>query len=129
MTKLFAGIILALILISGILGYTVRRQAVEVAALKSQREALSKTLNQAAERLKRDRQALVAREAANAAQTRKLAQTQEALSKALQRNKTWSDTDVPTDVQESLTGRSDGPAGNSERVLNPASSGAGTGTT
>ena len=35
---------------------------------------------------------------------RKLAHTKEALSEALQRNKSWSDTDVPKDVQEALAG-------------------------
>lgn len=109
MTKLLAGIILALVLLTVGLGYTVKRQAGEVATLQTKQEALSKALNQAAERVKRDRKALVAREAANAAQGRKLAQAQEALSEALQRNKTWSDTDVPTDVQEAIVGRSDAP--------------------
>jgi hypothetical protein len=106
MTKILAGIILALVLLAAGLGYTVKRQAGQVAALEVKQEALSKALNQAAERVRRDRKALVAREAANAAQARKLAQAQEALSEALQRNKTWSDTDVPTDVQEAIVGRS-----------------------
>lgn len=106
MTKILAGIILALVLLAAGLGYTVKRQAGQVAALEVKQEALSKALNQAAERVRRDRKALVAREAANAAQARKLAQAQEALSEALQRNKTWSDTDVPAEVQEALVGRS-----------------------
>lgn len=109
MTKLLAGIILALVLLAAGLGYTVKRQAGQVATLESHNEALGKAIDRAAERIRRDRKALVAREAANAVQARKLAQAQEALSEALQRNKTWGDTDVPTDVQEAIVGRSDAP--------------------
>ena len=108
MTKLLAGIILALVLLSAGLGYTVKRQAGQVAALEAHNEALGKAVDRAAERIRKDRKALVAREAANAAQGRKLAQAQEALSQALRANKTWSDTDVPTDVQEAIVGRSGG---------------------
>ena len=46
-----------------------------------------------------------------ALQARKSAEAQQALSEALQANKTWSDTDVPTDVQKSLGGPSGGPPG------------------
>ena len=106
MNKILAGVIIALVLIAGGLGYTVKRQAGEVARLEAHADALGKAIDRAAERIRRDRKALVAREAANAAQGRKLAQAQEALSEALQRNKTWSDTDVPTDVQEAIVGRS-----------------------
>jgi hypothetical protein len=55
-----------------------------------------------------DRKVLVARQAKIAAQSRILTQAQQGVVEALQRNKTWSDTDVPTDVQNALGGHSGG---------------------
>lgn len=75
----------------------------------------NKTLTDAAERAsKREteyRRILGTRANENASQARKLAEANAALSAALQRNKSWSDTDVPPDVQSALGGPSGGPAG------------------
>ncbi len=77
-------------------------------------EGLTEAQNQAQERSKSDRQVLVARQARIASEARKLAQENEGLRAALQRNKSWSDTDVPPEVQDALLGRSDGLGGPSE---------------
>jgi hypothetical protein len=67
-------------------------------------QALTEALNRAQERAKLDRKVLVAREAEKAASRAALEKAQQALQNALQRNKPWSDTDVPPDIQNALTG-------------------------
>ena len=81
------------------------------AALADQNKTLTEAVERAVEREKRDRKVLVARQAEIASQARKLAQAQRTLSEALQANKSWSDTDVPPDVQNALGGPSGGLAG------------------
>ena len=83
--------------------------------LSTENQRLAETAKAAEEASKRAvereleyRRILGTRQKEIASQARKLAQAQQALSEALQRNKTWSDTDVPTDVQNALSGPSDG---------------------
>ena len=88
------------------LGYLVYSGGQEIAELKQSNKSLTVAAERAASRAKLDLKVLVARQTKITAQARKLAQAQEALSEALQRNKAWSDTDVPDDVQKALDGRS-----------------------
>lgn len=90
------------------LGYLVYSGASEKAVLQTTNKALVEAADRAAEREKADRALLVSRQAEIASQARKLAHTQQALSEALQRNKAWSDTDVPLDVQKALGGAGSG---------------------
>lgn len=85
-------------------------------ALGAQNKTLTEAVERAAEREKQDRKVLVARQAEIASQARKLKQANAALSGALEANKSWSDTDVPSDVQKALQGRSDSPAAGSVGV-------------
>lgn len=99
-------------------GYLYKGAVERESALRTQLNTLSEAQKQAEKRRKSDRKVLVATQAKIALQGRKLAQTEAALSEALQRNKSWSDTDVPDDVQKALYGASDGLGGPSagERV-------------
>ena len=108
MTKYLMAAIAALLLVVAGLGYTVKQQVASAAVLKQEVKVLTDAQKQAATRLKKDRATLVAREAKIASQARKLADAQQALSEALQAEKAWSDTDVPTPVQKALTGDSGG---------------------
>lgn len=90
------------------LGYLVYSGGQEIAELKQSNKVLTEAADRAAERLKSDRKVLVARQAKIASQTRKLAEQEQALSEAIQRNKSWSDTDVPPDVQKALGGAGSG---------------------
>ena len=74
----------------------------EKAVLEESNKILTEASKRAQEREAASRQLLVARQAKIAAQTRKLAEAQQGLSEALRANKSWSDTDVPTDVQKAL---------------------------
>ena len=106
MFKYLIAILIILVgFLSGGLYYSVRTNG----ALRAERDSLVEASERAVERAKLDRAALVAREALMATQARKYRQAQEALSEALQRNKAWSDTDVPIEVQSSILGRSGGP--------------------
>lgn len=109
MNKVLIGLLLAFGLSTTSLGYLYRRQSAALGAVVAERDGLSKALSRAVERGERDRRVLVAREAKIASEAHKLAQAQEALSQALQRNNAWSDTDVPTEAQQALQGRSGGP--------------------
>lgn len=102
-------LIAALLAVSGLLGWGLYYQIQQNAVLVVERDGATEALERAVERQKQDRQVLVAREAKIASQARKLAQAQQSLSEALQRNKDWSDTDVPDDVQKALGGPSGGP--------------------
>jgi predicted TPR repeat methyltransferase len=79
------------------------------AALSDRHKTLAEAHNRALERAAQDRKVLVARQAKIASQSAKLQHAQQALSEALQHEKAWSDTDVPTAVQNALSGRSGGP--------------------
>lgn len=90
------------------LGWYADHTRTALAAEKIKNTELSDALGRAVASEQRARKALVARQAANAVEARRFKQVQEALSEALQRNKTWSDTDVPPDVQNAVNGPSDG---------------------
>lgn len=79
--------------------------------LSTENQRLAEASKRAVERELEYRRILGTRQKEIASQARKLAQAQQALSEALQRNKTWSGTDVPTDVQNALRGPSDGSGG------------------
>lgn len=111
MNRVYLSVIAAMAACMMFLGWHIDQQNKQVGALAEQNKSLTEAANRAVEREKSDRKVLVARQAANASQARKLAEAQEALQNALRSNKTWSDTDVPTDVQDALGGPSDGPAG------------------
>lgn len=100
-----------LTLIVGLLSAVLWVTAEQKAAQGVQLQALQEASKQAQERSVRDRKALVARQAEIASKTRELARAQRNLTEALGANKTWSDTYVPTEVQEALLGRSGGPGG------------------
>ena len=88
------------------LGYLVYSGGQEIAELKQSNKSLTEAAERAASRAKLDRKVLVAKQAQVASKQRELDKAQEALSEALQRNKSWSDTDVPDDVQKALSGPS-----------------------
>lgn len=103
--KIYLALGAAILGLSGLLYWSIQ----STGELQAENKALTEAAEQAQRRAKADRKVLVARQAEIASQARKTAQAQQALSEALQRNKSWSDTDVPTDVQKALQGRSDGP--------------------
>jgi hypothetical protein len=115
MTKVYLSVIGVLVSALLLGGWVLSTRIDELAVLKVQNKSLTEASERAAERAKSDRKVLVARQASIAASARKLAQENQGLQNALRSNKTWSDTDVPTDVQNALGGPSDGPAG----VLQP----------
>ena len=108
MNKAMLSVIAVLLALSGLLGYFVYSGGQEIAELKQTHNRLTEAAERAKARLKYDRQVLVARQAKIASQTRKLAEQEMALQNALESNKTWSDTDVPPDVQRALSGPSGG---------------------
>ena len=119
MTKVYLTLIGILIAALLGLGWFGKTQYDSARDLRTANKTLVDAAEQAQRRAKADRKVLVARQAEIASQRRKLAEAQQALSEALQRNKSWSDTDVPTDVQKALQGRSDGPASGSTGLRNP----------
>lgn len=108
MTKYLIAAIAALVLALGGMGYVLKSQVERAAVLEVQVKTLTDAQKQAATRRKKDAATLVAREKEIASQARKLAEAQQGLSEALQAEKAWSDTDVPTPVQKALSGDSGG---------------------
>ena len=106
MNKAMLSVIAVLLALSGLLGYFVYSGGQEIAELKQTHNRLTEAAERAQARLKYDRQVLVARQAKIAAQTRILDATKTELQNALRANKSWSDTDVPPDVQDALSGPS-----------------------
>lgn len=100
-----------LALVAVLLGFLYQKEVKESAQLSEQYKVLVEASKRASEQRKSDRNTLVARERQIASQQALLAQAQEGLSQALRANNEWSNTNVPTDVQEALVGLSDGPAG------------------
>lgn len=90
------------------------------AALNDSVDRLTEASKRAQERSKRDAKALVAREAEIASQARKLAEAQQGLQKALGAEQEWSNTNVPTTVQNTLRAASDGLH---DRATSPVSDG------
>lgn len=113
MNRIFVTLILSLtVALAGVLWLnrsadrqidTLRTQNTE---LRGERDALSKAAIRAVGRRIADDRVLVARQEKNAAQARKTATVQRAVQTALQRNISWSDVDVPIEVQEALVGPS-----------------------
>ena len=95
-----------LLVLCAALSYFVYRGAVEKGRLEQTNKVLTEASKRAAERAAKDRKVLVAREVALTARARILSREKQELLQALQRNKTWSDTDVPTEVQKALGGPS-----------------------
>lgn len=93
-------------------------------SLRQENAVLTEASNRAAEALKRTQRTLALREKQIAVQARKSAQAQEGLSQALQAEKPWSDTHVPTDVQKALRGAISGPADGVQHDANRAGSAA-----
>lgn len=118
MTKALAAALAALTLVATLLGFGLWVAVTKNADLTHQVNVLTEAQEQALARAKADRATLVARQAKIASQTAKLAQAQQALSEALQDEKAWSDTDVPTAVQNALSGRSDKPDSGPDGLLN-----------
>ena len=106
MNRVYLSVLAGLLALSSLLGYLVYSGGQEIAELKQTNKSLVQASERAAERFKYDRKVLVARQAKIASQTRKLAESETALQNALRSNKTWSDTDVPPDVQRALGGPS-----------------------
>lgn len=101
-------VIAALLTLTGLLGWGLYAQIGANSVLAARNKTLTEAQNRAVEREKLDRKVLVARQAKIASQARELAQAQEVLSEALQRNNDWRDTNVPDEVQNALHGPSTG---------------------
>ena len=108
MNRILVGLVLALTLALGLLGWRVSVLADQKAALVAEQETLLAAQERAVASLKRAQRALGSREAENRVQARKLADAQSALSAALQSENEWSDTHVPTEVQNALSGALNG---------------------
>lgn len=111
MTKPLLTLILVLSVLLALTGWQAKVQYAKASALRTEITTISqardnavKALDRATEREKQDRLLLVARQAKIASQARELAGTVHDLTEALQRNKPWSDTHVPDDVQKALRG-------------------------
>lgn len=104
MNRVLLGVLAALLALVFGLGWWGKHQYDAASALRVENAVLVEDADRAAEAAKRDRQVLVARQAEMALQARKLALSQSALQKALQRNNSWSDTRVPDEVKEALRG-------------------------
>ena len=79
--------------------------------LSTENQRLTEASKRAVERELEYRRILGTRQKEIASQRLKLQAAETALQNALRANKTWSDTDVPTDVQNALSGASDGSGG------------------
>lgn len=100
-------VVLVLVAALGLAGWGLWAQVHKNAALSTKLEGTEEALNRVVEQREKDRKVLVARAQQIASQGRELAKAREGLSRALQANNDWSNTNVPTDVQKALTGRSD----------------------
>lgn len=106
MTKYWLIYIVALTLMClGAFGL-LHRAHVEIQDVRAERDMAVEARNRAVERMKLDGEVLVARQAQIASQARKLKDVQNRLSAALERNKAWSDADVPPDIIGGLAGPS-----------------------
>jgi len=110
MNRILIGIALASIVAALGLGWVAKSQYDGARYLRIENKALKEAADRALVREKRDRQVIAANQNKIALQARRWAETQQALTEALQRNKAWSDTDVPDDVQKALRGPAGGPA-------------------
>lgn len=108
MFKALISIIITLAVALGGVVYLYKRDLRDLSAanatLNDSVDRLSEASKRAQERSKRDAKALVAREAEIASQRARLAEAQQGLQKALGAEQEWSNTNVPTDVQNALSG-------------------------
>lgn len=107
MTKYLLAALAAMVLALGGLGLLYRAEVRKSAESEQRFTIAVQALSRVEEQRKQDARTLAARQAAIAAQRVLVAQAQEGLQKALQANSVWSDTEVPTDVQQALTRRSE----------------------
>jgi hypothetical protein len=98
-------IVLGAMLVSAVRGVARADEAVKTA---------STALDRAVAARKLDARVLATRQVENAAQRLQLAHAQQALSQALQANSVWSDTNVPTAVQEAILSDSGGSNGKAD---------------
>lgn len=108
MLKYLVGAIAILLLALTGVGLLYRAAAVKAAESEQRFTIAAAALGRVEAQRKLDANTLAARQVTIAAQARKLAQAQEGLSQALQANPVWSDTEVPTAVQEALLRHSGG---------------------
>lgn len=108
MNRVYLSVIALLIAGALLLGWRLNSLTEQNAVLAEAYRSSVQALNRAQERAKADRKVLVARQAKIATQGRKLAEQEQSLQNALQANKSWSDTDVPDDVQKALSGSHSG---------------------
>lgn len=99
------GILLVVAIVLGLAYSTTEKRAI---AAEAQRDTAVQALDGVQKQRKIDAATLVANRALQASTARKLAEAQQGLSQALQRNSGWSDTEVPPDVFDALAGRSGG---------------------
>lgn len=85
------------------LTYFVYSGAEQTGKLKEANKVLVEAQNRAIQREQADRKVLVARQVKIAAQARKLAQANTALSEALIAQPAWASQSIPNEVQEALT--------------------------
>lgn len=102
MTKYLIASIAALTLALAALGFAYRAEVRRVGEVQAELNTAKEALNGVAKQRKQDAATVAAWQRQNAATGRKLAQAQQALSEALQAEKGWSDTSVPTEVQKAL---------------------------
>lgn len=103
------GLTMFLMITLAVMGFVLKGEISDKAKVNAALTTALAGLAQADTQRKLDAKVLVARAAENAAQARKLADAQGALSEALQRNKAWSEASVPGGIQQALTRRSEGP--------------------
>jgi hypothetical protein len=126
--RVMLAIILALVVSLLGVGYLYRRSAAQNAELSESVKSLAAAQERAQESLKLNTAVLGAREKQIAVQARKFGASQESLYTALQANKTWSDTYVPSEVQAVLSvgrGQDSAPSGVVPDVVVPIPDGAG----
>lgn len=103
-------IIASLAIALAVMGLAYRNVIGERANANAALQVANAGLEVAAKQRKLDANTLAARQREIASQARKLVAANTALSAALSANKAWSVTVVPPEVQEALSGRSEGEA-------------------
>lgn len=111
MTKYLLIAIALLTLALGGAGYALKREIGHSAQLSLQVSAAQEALRIAQARSVSDRKVSAARASAIASERRKSVKAQADLNAALQANKSWAATQVPTEVLNALTARSGRPDG------------------
>lgn len=95
--------LLSLIVTTLVLGFGLWRSVSANGVLKDRADRAEKALKTAVAERKADETALHTLRKSKASETRKLAQAQEALQKALQEAQDWSEGQVPPGVRDALT--------------------------